>query len=526
MPRIFHLSDLHLATPAGPQAILFDRLVDALRRERAAAPEDRIAIAITGDLFDSASDPIDVLVEAFLRLYDRILDALGGDAPTIVVPGNHDRRRLGLFGPHREGLFRALHSAVDGRPIYVAGTHTPFLAQVVPPEMHGLPAHVVAYDSSYLARGFIGAGGTIRLEDLLQAHARLPDDGLPLVVLIHHHLIPTPVTDVSLVESDRTSRIARWFLGRALPALVANADREELTMTALGAGTALSTLQSFGRAVLLLHGHKHVPTARLVRAMSDGGGDVLLTSAGSAGHRQELPAARDPGAARLWPSFNVIDWTGDAVRVQSLSFAPKASVRRPVRRTLASARHHGPKWDAAPVSFRVDDVDSRIESDEASFVLTPAGDCWDFVCERRVRLKQGKSLRRYIDFMHVAPRTPGLERTRRRVQLAIGDVTRYDVPGGLVRTLDEARRRYGPGTAFEWVGLLCRYGARHARLHLARANAESLEPFASVTDLTIGRERPVALAADADGWTVTCEACQPRSLLRIYWPLPAPDRRA
>ena len=112
-----------------------------------------------------------------------------------------------------------------------------------------------------------------------------------------------------------------------------------------------------------------------------------------------------------------------------------------------------------------------------------------------------------------------------RMELAINDVTRYDVPSGLCRTLGEAQRRYGPGTAFEWVGLLCRYGARNATLHLARANAEFLEPFASVTDLTIGRERPVALAADADGWRVTCDACQPRSLLRIYWPLRVPDSR-
>jgi hypothetical protein len=176
------------------------------------------------------------------------------------------------------------------------------------------------------------------------------------------------------------------------------------------------------------------------------------------------------------------------------------------------------------VSFRVDDVDSRIELDDARFALTPAGDCWDFVCERRVRLKQGKSLRRYVDFVHAAPRRG--TRRRMRMELAIGGVTRYSVPGGLCRTLAEAQRRYGPGSAFEWVGLLCRYGARTASLHLARPNAESLEPFASVTDLTIGRERPIALVADADGWKVTSDACQPRSLIRIYWPLRLPDRRA
>jgi DNA repair exonuclease SbcCD nuclease subunit len=66
MPRIFHLSDLHLANEANEaraQTVIFDRLVDTVRRERAAAPEDRIAVAMTGDLFDSASDPVDAIVE-------------------------------------------------------------------------------------------------------------------------------------------------------------------------------------------------------------------------------------------------------------------------------------------------------------------------------------------------------------------------------------------------------------------------------------------------------------------------------
>jgi hypothetical protein len=253
--------------------------------------------------------------------------------------------------------------------------------------------------------------------------------------------------------------------------------------------------------------------------MTDGGGDVLVASAGSAGRRQELPGTRDPEAAHLWPSFNVVDWGGGgAVRVQSLSFGPKKVARAPVRRTLAHATCIGPKWDAQPVSFRVDDVFSRVAVDEARFALTPAGDSWDFVCHRRVEPKPGASLKRYIDFVHTVPRG-GAHRRAKRVELAVGDVTRYDVPSGLCRTLEEGRRRYGSGAAFEWVGLLCRYGARRANLHLSCENASSLEPFASITDLTIGRERPVALVRGADGWNVTCEACQPRSLLRIYWPL-------
>jgi 3',5'-cyclic AMP phosphodiesterase CpdA len=212
-------------------------------------------------------------VDAFLRLHGAVVDALGGDAPTVVLPGNHDRRRLGLLGPHSDRLFRALHDAADPGRLFVAGGRTPFLAQIVPDALHGLPAHVIAYDSTYLPGGLVGAGGTIRLEDLLMAHASLPHDGRPILLLTHHHLIPTPLTDVSSIDSARTPRLLRWLVRRVLPALVSYGDREELTMTALGAGTALSTLHAFGRAVLLLHGHKHVPTTRLLAGMTEGCGD-------------------------------------------------------------------------------------------------------------------------------------------------------------------------------------------------------------------------------------------------------------
>src|SRR6185295_9160216 len=162
-------------------------------------------------------------------------------------------------------------------------------------------------------RGLVGAGGTIRIEDLLQAHAVLPHDGIPVVLLVHHHLIPTPITDVSHVESVGAPRLTRWFVDKALPALVSNADREELTMTALGAGTALSTLHSFGRPILLLHGHKHFPTARLVRGLVTGSGDLLIASAGSAGRREPVHASHHADAARLWPSFNVVKLEGPQV---------------------------------------------------------------------------------------------------------------------------------------------------------------------------------------------------------------------
>jgi hypothetical protein len=392
--------------------------------------------------------------------------------------------------------------------------------------MHGIPAHVIAYDSSYLPHGFIGAGGTIRLEDLLQVHARLPDDGRPLLLLVHHHLIPTPITDISHVDSMRTPRIARWLVGKALPALVSNADREELTMTALGAGTALSTLHSFERAVLLLHGHKHVPTARMLRGMTAGSGDLLLASTGSAGIRERVHVARHPDTARLWPSFNLVLLTEDRVRIETVSFSPKKSKRPPLRRELARAQRAGNKWDPAPVNFRVKDAAPRVDRDEANFSLSPSSTSrhrWDFACERSVQLKPGAKLRRYVDFVHaLPPLTKGARaevRANRRIELMTDAPTRYQIRDGLCRTLDEGARAYGAGSAFEWVGLLCRYGAARATLRLACTDSALREPFGSVTDLTIGRERPTKIAVLDDHWTVTWESCPPRSLLRIYWPL-------
>ena len=410
--------------------------------------------------------------------------------------------------------------------MFVAGTNTPFLAELVPPELHGLPAHVIAYDSSYLPRGLLGAGGTIRVEDLLQVHAQLPSDGLPVLVLVHHHLIPTPVTDISGVDDSTAPRFARWFLRVAVPSLFSNADREELTMTALGAGTALSALHTFGRPVLLLHGHKHMPTARLLRGMTDGCGDVLLASAGTAAKRERVHATRDPDAARLWPSFNTVVFDEGRVHVDAVAFSPKRNTRPPLRRVLARVSASGPKWERKAMTFRVSDPSPRVQRDEASYLLSPSASHphrWDFSCERTIELVKGARLRRYVDFIHSLPlapsRTRGRRQRSRRVELTLNGTVQYAAREAICRTLAEGAIHYGPGTAFEWVGLLCRYGAVQATLRLSRQNAASVAPFASVTDLTTGRERPVRLVATAEEWTASAEGCAPRTMLRIYWPL-------
>jgi hypothetical protein len=527
---LFHLSDLHLDAQNDVQPALLDMLVDTLRREKDACGEARFALAFTGDIFDSSTMPPRDAVPRFLDLLGRIVGAIGCAVPTIVLPGNHDRRWRGLIGPHRPQLFDALRAAVDARSVYVAGCQAPFLAEVVPNDFHGLPADVIAYDSTYLPHGWVSAGGLIRQEDLLQAHAQLNADtsSLPLLVLVHHHLIPTPLTDVSFIDSGwPMSRLPRWLLGKALPTLIANADREELTMTALGAGTALSTLHAFGRPVLLLHGHKHFPTARLVHGLAEHSGDVLIASAGSCGRREHLHATQDPEAASLWPSFNVLRIDGDHVVVETVSFPFRRVSRPPLRRDLADVTRQGCRWEARHVSTRVRDWPARVARDEARFALSPSRTApdarWDYTCERHIELLPNVHLARYVEFVHRGPdstRVPG-HPYRRRIELAVNGVTRYRIADGLCRTTEAAQQSYGTATAFEWIGLLSRYGGATVTLSLARPEAAALSPFGSVTDLATGRESPAPVLASEEEWRLTVTDCVPRTMLRMYWPLRA-----
>jgi len=191
------------------------------------------------------------------------------------------------------------------------------------------------------------------------------------------------------------------------------------------------------------------------------------------------------------------------------------------------ARRAGSKWDLEPCGLEVSDVPARVLTDESSYSLSPSlisAERWDFLCQRRVVVRNGAKLRRYKDFVHALPiLLPGTraERAYRRVDLSLEAPTAHRASDALCRTLAEAARCYGPGTAFEWVGLLCRYGADAATLRLSAEPGQPTRPFASVTDLTTGRERPAQIELRDGYWSVTLLRCAPRTLLRIYWPLAA-----
>jgi 3',5'-cyclic AMP phosphodiesterase CpdA len=535
MSLIVHLSDLHLFANPREQEVIFDELVSALQHVQDHATQPVGLLAITGDVFESATVSLDMATHRFGELHKEMCRALGRDVPTVIVPGNHDRRRNGLFGPHRGELFVALRNALGSRA-WVHGCDTPFLSALVPHSYHGLPLWIVAYDSTYLARGLVSAGGALRQEDLLYAAAQLagknPD--WPVLFLLHHHLVPTPLTDLGPVEIDHAPFVVRWGVQHLLPKLIANADREELTMTALGAGTALSTLHTLGRSVLAIHGHKHYATARMLEGMREGDGDVLLVSAGSGGLAQRWNDQGATDSARLWPSFNVIALDGNALAIDTVSFAWKeeGSAKRS-RRALVRARREGSQWRVEPLrEVNIEDAGPRLTLNAAHCQLhsssTQPGR-WDYVCEREVRKAPDVRLHRYVEEVNGLPDGRGAINHHSepaplpiQVHLDLGGTTYYRVLGGVFRTLAEAEHVHGDGpTPFASLGLLNRYYSDVAQLTVRGLGDAALDAFASATDLGTGLERPVSIERASEPGVIFVRAtgCPPRTLLRVYWRL-------
>ena len=535
MPLMLHLSDLHLLASPREQEVIFDELVTALEHVQDHAPEPVGLLAITGDIFDSAVAQLDLATHRFSELHKEMCRALGGDVPTVIVPGNHDRRRNGLFGPHRSELFEALRAELGARA-WVHGCNTPFLCDVVPPSYHGLPLWVVAYDSTYLPRGLVSAGGALRQEDLLYAAAQLagkqPD--WPVLFLLHHHLVPTPLTDLGPVEIEHAPRLVRWGVQHLLPELIAHADREELTMTALGAGTMLSTLHTLGRSVLAIHGHKHYATARMLEGMWEGHGDVLLVSAGSAGLAQRWHDHSASDGARLWPSFNVIALDGDALSIDTLSFAWKEEgIAKRSRRALVRARRSGSQWQVEPLrQVNIEDAGPRLHWNAARCQLAPSHshpDRWDYECEREVQVAPATRLHRYVEEVSGLADARGAINHHGsyaalpiQVHLVLGGTTRYRVQGGVFRSLAEAKKLFGDRSSpFAYVALLNRYFSDLAQLTVRGLGDAAQDAFASAIDLGTGLEHPVSLEREVEPGTVSVRyaSCAPRTLLRVYWRL-------
>ncbi len=544
---VMHLSDLHLLSGEPESERIIGSLIAAVARERARRGRVDLVV-VTGDLFDSGEVDPRSAARTFLGLHRDLQRALGPTAtPTLIVPGNHDRRRMGLFGPHRDAIFSAIAEHA-GPELFVHGARTPFLAAAVPRSFHGQPLDLLAYDSTYLPHGYLSAGGVVRSEDILHGASMFatPHDAAasplgPLLFALHHHLVPTPLTDVGPIEARRLSALARLALHRVLPRLVSHADREELTMTALGAGTALSTLHELGRAVLVLHGHKHVATARKLEGTRARHGDVLVVSSGSAGCAQTWTPGLVADAARLWPSFNVLELDEESplatLSVDQVSFGWKGrSAGTLVHRPLLEAERDGARWHLLP--FDPEDRatprnEPRLVKNDATIVLrSPARhgrSRLDGTFHRLVRRHAARRPRRYVETVEglegaMLLRGDTCSDTPTQFELPLEIEDRYEVLGGLGRSLDAMPRTDGqPRGPYESVALLNRYAADEARLELhTGAGLEARELFASATDLGTGEERPLPLSHRAQGRVVvSMPQCPARTLLKVHWPLQA-----
>ena len=537
---LLQLSDLHLLAGAEDQAAIADGLIAAIGGECARRRGAPGLLCVTGDVFDSSSVAPERAIAAFSQLKSGIDAALGRAVPLVIVPGNHDRRRAGLLAPFSGALFERLAQAL-GQQAFVHGTHVPFLAQVVPHERHGLPLWVIAYDSTYLPSGWISAGGILRQADLLHAASQLGDDhpDWPLLLLLHHHLVPTPITDMAKVEATNPSRLLRWGLEQALPYLVPNADHEEMTMSALGAGTALSTLHALGRPVIVLHGHKHYATARVLSGVELGHGDVIIVSAGSAGLAQSYTPGTTRHAARLWPSFNVIEIGEDHVQADVVSFGYRDDTRgQTLVRPLVRARREGSRWRVVPLA----DTDAqgagpRLRRNELQCRLLPSANAsrWHLDCRRRYDGDDASAPDAFMDTIDALEdgelvRLDGSgsalgERvhTPTDVELRRGQELRFCIENGVCRTISESTRLFGARwSPYSWMGIMNRYASEHVRIELVNDSSRGLaHAFASAIDLGNGMERPLPLSRESTPHraVLECGDCPPRTLVRVHWPL-------
>ncbi|MGH2679319.1 MAG: metallophosphoesterase family protein [Actinomycetota bacterium] len=160
--RIAHLSDVHCGEPTF-QADVMASTIEAINSLR---PD---VVVVAGDL----------TAAGYEWEFEAVADWLGRlEAPTVIVPGNHDSRNVGYM--HFERLFGDRHSR---------------FRQAFEPEraerLHSSGITVVGIDSSQpdLDEGHVGRERYPWIREQLSAE---PDD--VKVFVIHHHLVPIPGT--------------------------------------------------------------------------------------------------------------------------------------------------------------------------------------------------------------------------------------------------------------------------------------------------------------------------------------------
>jgi 3',5'-cyclic AMP phosphodiesterase CpdA len=200
-----HCSDLHLGRPGAEEA------ARALCGTLLEAGVDHLLV--TGDLTHSGREAEYAL---FLEIFGAFLGRM------TVVPGNHDRIGTGVVQ----------HLMPEGARVAVA----------TPPGLY-----VVRVDSSgphnanpRVAHGELSAQDVREVGEALEA----APPGRLVVVALHHHLLPMPEDSVA----------ERWIHALGI-----------ITEHEVARGHELLS-QVFGRADLLLHGHRHRPTGEQLAA--------------------------------------------------------------------------------------------------------------------------------------------------------------------------------------------------------------------------------------------------------------------
>jgi Icc protein len=211
---IAHASDLHLGR---------DAATDRAARLLAVALEDAgvATTVVTGDVTHRGR-------ASELALFEDLFGRLLRTGRMVVVPGNHDRVGDGTAA---DRLMAGGRVEVASRP----GLHVVRLDSTAPHNRRLLSAH------GRLDRADVNA-----VDSALTA----APEGALTVLALHHHLLPLPPD----AFSERLSGLLGWPNAAELPLGEELLDRVR------------------GKCDLVLHGHRHVPAARVL----DGGADRPL----------------------------------------------------------------------------------------------------------------------------------------------------------------------------------------------------------------------------------------------------------
>ncbi len=231
--HILQLSDLHFGDSAADSRRryikghldTFDKKIDC--------------ILITGDLCDTPNRKLRNQYTEFRSDLGRVLNK----RDVIIVPGNHDVRKMGIVGNNYEFVFD-----LGFRPI------------VVEEELRCVFFCFNSVEGGHLARGFISDEQLMRsaaeYEELIAERKRLKKSDLKdflKICVLHHH--PVAYETVPTTLYDKVLRMV---------------TRDEDSLTRLENADRFLTWCADRKIALIVHGHKHVPRhVRLAIAASD-----------------------------------------------------------------------------------------------------------------------------------------------------------------------------------------------------------------------------------------------------------------